>query len=284
MSLRDEILAKVRSIPVLPSSASDVLALAQDPEVSLERLCQAVERDTALTANVLRLANSAYFGSPRSVDTVRQALVRLGTKQVFQLVLAAAVSPQLHRPVPGYDLGRGEFWRHSIGMGVGAVELARVLSMTPDASPFSAGLLADVGKIVLGTFVEADMEPISELAFDGRMAFDEAERAVLGIDHAEVGAYLLDYWRLPPSLVEAARWHHHPEEAGGADSVTRLVHAADALVMTLGLGNGSDGLNYHVAVNLFEEWHLSEEVLEAIVAAVLEHAVALDSAVEKAPA
>ncbi|MCA8939275.1 MAG: HDOD domain-containing protein, partial [Planctomycetes bacterium] len=113
-------------------------------------------------------------------------------------------------------------------------------------------LLHDVGKIVLGTYVEVDAEPIFEVAFAGSKTFDEAEQEVLGIDHAEVGARLLESWGLPSAMVEAVRFHHRPQALEGDKTLVALVHLADSLVMMSGVALGREGLSYRIQEDIVE--------------------------------
>ncbi|NUQ01070.1 MAG: HDOD domain-containing protein [Armatimonadetes bacterium] len=272
MKRRDEILEVVARVPALPSSAAEALRLAQDDQVRLDRLGGVIERDPALTANLLRLANCAWFGFARRVPTVREALIRLGGREVVHVVLAAIAAPYLQRPVRGYDLPVGVLWERSVATAVGAVELANALGLRPPGSLFEAALLADIGKIVLGSFVEAEAEPITSLAYEQEMSFEQAEREVLGISHAEVGAALLDGWLLPEEIVEVVRYHHQPELSGQARLATVLVHAADALCMILGQGTGADGLNYRLSDCVAQELPLQKLPADELVSILQERA------------
>jgi len=265
VSRREEILSTVRSVPSLPAAAAEVVRLIRDPEVGIAEISRAIEHDPGLTSNLLRMANSAYFGIARSVGSVQEAAVCLGTKRIFQMVIASAVSPLVQRPVKGYDLPAGKLWEHSVCVAAGAEQLAEELKLEAPSHLFTAGLLHDVGKLVLGTFVDVDAGPIMALAFDEEMSFEVAEAQVLGINHAEVGAALLDSWNLPKEIVDADRWHHDPEAFPGDDTlVVDLVHVADALSMMQGIGAGSDGLNYRSCAAVTERLKLKTAVTEVV--------------------
>ena len=269
MSHREQILSKVQSIGTIPAAATEVVRLVRDPDVTVVALTRAIELDPWLTSNVLRLANSAFFGTPRSAATVKEAIVRLGMNRVFQLVVASVVAPMEQQPVKGYDLPAGALWEHSVAVAVGTAELASALSMKAPDHAFTAGLLHDIGKVVLGTFLDVDAEPIMALAYEQAVSFEQAERQVLGIDHAEVGAVLLESWKLPPSIVSAVRCHHRPEDLSGADRVVDLVHVADALALMTGLGAGSDGLNYRVSDSLPARLPVTTNIAESVTCRML---------------
>jgi len=261
MNKRQEIIASIAAVPPLPTASAEVINLIRDPRVPSGKIAQAIEYDPSLTTNVLRLANSALFGCPRSVSTVKDALFRLGTNQVFQLVLAATVGKMAQRPVRGYDLSGGDLWDHLIGTAIGSIKIAQALQLQVPPYTFTAALTHDVGKVVLGTFVEVDADSIRTLAHERKMSFEKAEHRVLGIDHAEVGAFLLERWNLPEYLVQAVRWHHQPEHHPGDPLVANVVHVADVVCLMAGVGAGLDSLSYRPSSKVMEKLGLEMELL-----------------------
>ncbi|HOZ46097.1 MAG TPA: HDOD domain-containing protein [Candidatus Hydrogenedentes bacterium] len=246
MNRRDVILSRVKKAPPLPTITLRVFDLIGRADVDIDELLNVVQYDPGLTSNVLRLANSARFAASQTIRSLRDALVRLGTKQVSELILMSVVAPQTGVPVRGYDLPAGTLLEHSIAVAVCCDELANAVGVDAPDHVFTAGLLHDVGKIVLGAFVEIDAQPILDLAYQKHISFEEAESQVLGINHAEVGARLLENWGLPEPIVAGVRWHHRPEDFDEGDPLmVDLVHVADNLSLEAGIGVGADGLNYH---------------------------------------
>ncbi len=271
MNCRDEILSKIHSIQMMPASTIEVIQLLQDPDVSISKLSRTIEYDPGLTSNILRLANSSYFGFSRAINSIKEAIVRLGTKDIFRLVMTSAVAPITQSTVKGYDLPSGELWRHSAAVAIGSDQLAAALGIKPPDHTFTAALLHDIGKIVLGTFVEVDASPIMGLAFTDHVSFVEAEHKVLGIDHAEVGSVFLAEWGLPSELVEVVRWHHEPECLKGDLLAVDLVHVADILCLMSGVGlGGIDGLNYHVSNDVSSRLHLTIRITEKVISQIHE--------------
>jgi putative nucleotidyltransferase with HDIG domain len=270
MSHREKILAKVGTVESLPVAAIEALDLLQDPDADIAAVTKTIEYDPGLTSNLLRLANSSYFGSPRSINSVRDAIVRLGTKQVLRTITASATASLMNGAVKGYDLPSGELWEHSIGVAVASDQLASVLDVDAPAYMFTAALLHDVGKIVLGTFVEIDTSSIMKLAFDEHVPFEVAERRVLGIDHTEVGGILLDSWNLPVEIVQVCRWHHEPENVVQDTCAVDIVHMADNLALMYGIGTGSDGLNYRPSREVVSRLNVNIHVMEEAACRVLE--------------
>jgi len=264
MSRREEILEKVKAVVSLPPAASKVIQLVQGDDVNISELTKTIEYDPGLTSNILRLANSAELGGMKEIGSIRNAIVRMGMKRLFRLVMLSTVSPMARKPVRGYDLPAGELWEHSIAVAIGVGKLAEILNTPAPDYLFTAGLLHDIGKILLGTFVEVDAEPILELSNEENIPFDVAEEKVLGINHAEVGAALLDKWGLPIDIVNVTRWHHETENFPGESMIVDLVHIADGISITFGIGVRKDGLNYYLSQELLTRLNLKGTALETL--------------------
>ncbi len=271
--MRNNILAKVRNVPSMPSVVIKLRQYLSDPDVSFDELAKVIEYDPGLTANLLQLANSAYFGWSGKIKTVKDAITRLGTNRIFQMVLCMSVAPLVRKPVKGYDMESNGLWKHSIAVAICAEQLATALKLPNSEEAFTAGLLHDMGKILLGTFVEVDDKPIKDLVHSENLSFNEAERRILGIDHAEAAAELLQYWKLPENVVAAARWHHSPQEADEKfRSIVDLVHVADILCIRMGWGIGTDGplyyLNEEAEERLGIDSSVEDEVTDKVGAAI----------------
>ncbi len=277
MSRRKQILDRVFALPALPEAMTRVMRLLDCPEVDAGEIARAIECDPGMTSNLLRLANSAYFGGPRQIGSVREAFVRLGSKRTFHLIVSSVFAPMARRPVAGYDLPAYALLRHSLATAIACEELAKALAMPVPDNVFTAGLLHDIGKIVLGTFVQADGAAIQQLAFQERTPFQEAESRVLGIDHAEVGAELLCAWNLPEGIVDAVRWHHDPDRSAAPSHMIDLVHAANLLTLMWGVGSGADGLNYLGSAEAARRLRLTPELSECALNKALDAFLGVES-------
>jgi putative nucleotidyltransferase with HDIG domain len=263
---RERILSKLSSVAAIPTASVELVRLVQEPDAPNAKLAQAIEYDPSLTSNLLRLSNSAYFGFSRAVSTVRDAIFLLGRNEIFQLVVASVVGKMTQKSVRGYGLSPSELWDHLMGVAVVTRRLGEALHPKIPSYTFTAGLLHDIGKIVLGTFGEVDPEPIMELAEQEQIDLVSAEQRILGIDHAEVGARLLESWNVPAYLAEVVRWHHEPEKDPGQAIVSGLVHVADALCIEAGIGTNANGHIRWLAGEVLQkaclETHISDEVIE----------------------
>ncbi|MGB9885934.1 MAG: HDOD domain-containing protein [Moorellales bacterium] len=277
MELRlQDLVEKVQDLPALPTVVNQVIRLTEDPDSTAADLNAVISRDQALTAKVLRLANSAYYGFPRRVATVTDAVVLLGFNTIRNLVLAASVSNVLQREAPGYQLGRGDLWWHSLTSAMAARLLARKIRFRAAEEAFVAGLLHDIGKLVLSQYVAETYAQILERVTRDGVPFMEAEQAILGFDHARAGGLVAEKWNLPEGLVEAIGCHHRPAAARKAPALAALAHTGDALALMLGAGLGADGLMYPLdwdsvaAVGLTEE--KVEEVLDELADSLVDEA------------
>lgn len=270
MSKREEILSKLSVIPSLPSIVMEIYRQVQNPDVDFNKLSEMIKYEPGLAANVLKLANSAYFGFRKQVDDVRVAVVRLGTRRVAELVMTIALSPMMEKGVKGYDLSPGKLWEHSVTTAIGAEKLAEVLEIPRPDYTFTAGILHDVGKIVLGNFAEVDVEEVVDYAYEKQIPFNIAERKLLGIDHAEVGGLLLRTWGIPEHLVEVVMGHHEPEKYDGGNIVLSLIHIADSISLISGYGIGLDGLFYKPDNSVLKKYKLTSRVVEEVASCMVE--------------
>ena len=270
MTTRELVIRHIKEMPALPAAAGRVLTAARDPDAGIADVMKIIEADPGLTADILRLANSAFFAGPRKVGNLRDAGVLLGMNRIVELVLSSAIVPLAKGPVPGYDLGEGKLLEHMFATGIGTEELSRALGSPPPLNAFTAGLLHGVGKLALGGIVADKVAEIKRQVEIHQVSFDKAEEMVLGISYPEAGAILLEYWNLPEELCLAVRWHREPDKAPGDRRLCDLVHAASVIALECGLGLGEDGLLYTVCPGTVERLKLREEVIEKTGAAIVE--------------
>ena len=237
------IIAKVEAFPSLPGATTKLVPLIDDPNAAVAEIEEILRMDPGLTANVLKLSNSAYFGFPSKIGSVHKAIILLGAKRLMQLVMTSCVNCVMNKSIPGYDLPPGEMWRHSIAVSVAAEGLIEELNVPEADEIFTAALLHDVGKLVLGEFVKDDIKKIEKIV-SKNVSFEVAEQTVLGIDHAEIGAKILESWGLPEKIVSAVRWPHDPEAADETSTLIDIVHVANVLCLMIGIGAGREGLQY----------------------------------------
>jgi len=266
--LPNNIMRSVKLFPSMSGTAARVLKLLDDPDTSISGIGEILRYDPGLTANILKLTNSAYFGFPSQIGSVKQAVILLGSKRVAHLVMASCVNAIMDEQVLGYDLPSGELWRHSIAVSVAAEGLVKELKIHPAEEIFTAALLHDVGKLILGDFVKEDLKEIESIASEG-IPFQVAEQKVLGTDHAEIGAEILERWSFPPEVVNAVRWHHDPDSADETSTLVDIVHVANVLCLMIGIGVGREGLHYEPSPLATKRLGLKTKQLELVASQTL---------------
>lgn len=265
----DDIIERVGTLPPLPDTVYRLATVVGDPASSLTQIVDTIRYDQALTAEVLRLCNSAYFGLSRTIESLDDAVRLLGTVKVLQLVVAAHARAMLSRPQAGYGLPAGALWLHSVGVALGAQLLARQMQLTEVGLLFTAGLLHDVGKVVLNEFVAQEYAEIARRVSQDQVSFVEAEEQVLGFTHPVVGARLAETWNLPTAIVECVRYHHEPQAVVESNPLVDAVHLADSICILLGVGGGDDGLSYRADPAVPTRYNLAESQMEALGADVI---------------
>ena len=270
MSHINSIIKKIDRLTPIPRVVSKVMSIAQDPKSSMNDLSKVIIYDTAVTANLLKVDNSAYFGLPEKVDSVHQAIVYLGMSQVVDLVLLSASGENLQTAQEGYDLEAGELWKYSVSSALIARELAEKKGVKDTHLIFTAALLKDIGKVILNQYVKDSFDKINALVTEQNFTFREAEKEVIGIDHAELGGMVAENWKFSPKMVEIIRHHHRPQETSMSEFESAIVYMADTICMMMGIGGGSDGLAYRFHYEVVESLELTETEFQKMVAGFVE--------------
>ncbi|MEN6317566.1 MAG: HDOD domain-containing protein [Syntrophaceae bacterium] len=240
----DEILKSVKNIPAFPAVALKVMELIDDPDFSLMDLADIIKYDQAISANILRICNSAYFGLRYKVETIRDAVMRLGQQNIIRAVQAAGVS-RFYKNAKGYGIEASKLWEHSVGVALMSQILSKRIFHCEDARLYATSLLHDIGKVIMGEFVDQSFLKIYSLVSEKGISFLEAEEEVIGINHAELGGKIASHWNFPADMRDAIIYHHRPDlmPDGGSQSAW-LVYLADQACIMMGIGLGSDGLAY----------------------------------------
>jgi HD-like signal output (HDOD) protein len=223
-------LARCPSLPSLSSINKSLLGLVLTEHRYTAQIGEIISRDPSLTSRLLRLVNSVYYGLSTPVTSIEEAVFYLGIRQIRQLTLVTPVIEDFQKLTSQCAFPWREFWQHCIGTGILTHEIAGVAQATPNDSDYIAGLVHDVGKIVMAWAFPDHFTEIHRLAILGTQDLIEIENSVLGMDHAELGALYMERHRMSELLIQTARYHHCPEKAKSHGEIIASVQIADLLI------------------------------------------------------
>ena len=277
-----DILDQVHQLPALPSSVSRIIAALLSDDTQLYEIERIVRLDEAVTATVLRYANSVQYGSPGRVFSLKESIVRLGAKMLLRIALQHQISPAFLDGGTAYGLARGALWRGTLAGAIAAEGLACANRFPDPDLAFLCALMRDIGKLVIDMCAAPRQLAAAAELVQPDECFLDRERELLGTDHAQLGAALARRWNLPRRIADAIRYHHRPPAAPpDHDRLFDIVHAADVLCLWTGLATGCDGLQYpltpHVRDQLLGKRDRAEYYMTAMWTGLTEYEAAMDN-------
>ncbi len=257
----DLALSRIHHLPSLPIVVLELLASVDQEDTNLDDLAQKIAHDQAITARTLRLANSSFYGMERQVTSIQEAIAILGFRAVRSIATTAALLGAFERSAENkFDFDR--FWQHAIAAAVCARELAPQLAVQPDHA-YCAGLLHDIGRLVLATQFQTEYTATLIYQASQNCPLLEAEQAVLGIDHAQVGQALTQHWKFPPAMTMAVAEHHHTLVQDVAP-LSLVVMAANAMAHAWALSGNTDNWMASMPAQLWQRLGLSADALQSV--------------------
>jgi putative nucleotidyltransferase with HDIG domain len=234
------IIARIDDLPTLPRTVLRITELVNDPKSSASDLASVITDDQVLTARLLKLVNSSFYGFPQRISTVTGAIVLLGFDAIRNLLLTTSVFDLFSSRNRKRMQAQEQYWDHSLGCAVGAKVIGSFLRHDKVEELFVAGLLHDIGKIVEMLFLPDEFGKVAAAVKRENTLMITAEDKVLGYNHAEVGMLLAEKWNLPAKLVQVIACHHQPSVAGNFFMEAAIVHLADIFCRALNIGFGGD--------------------------------------------
>lgn len=233
------LIAKIDDLPTLPNVISSILEILENPKSTARDIDNVIKTDQALTAKTLKMVNSAYYGFPRRITTVTDAVVILGFNTVRSLALSATVCKMFLGGTKDFD--REALWEHSIAVAFAARIIAKRVKYPDEEEAFVAGLLHDIAKIVEDQYFHEEFMEAVNRSKDEEISLLETEREELGMDHTLIGRRVADKWNLPIKITKVIGYHHQPEFAGiDEQEITSIVHVADVLVRIREIGDSGN--------------------------------------------
>ncbi len=266
------IIQNVEQLPSLPDVVSKIINMVNDPDISFKHVADEIAKDQAITANILKLCNSAYFSKGKEISSIDRAIVILGLKEVKDIVVIATTKSVLNKVIVGYDLARGELWKHGVAVAMLAKKIATECNQKAIADiAFTGGIIHDVGKTVLALFVQSTFKEILNTVTEKSITFQEAEKVVMGFDHQQIGEQVAIKWKFPRVLQSIVRYHHEPMNAPDDHKmIVSIVHVANTLCLMAGIGIGSDGLYHELNYDAIKLLSLKDSELEKLFADIPE--------------
>ncbi len=260
---------QIEGLPPFPATHAEILKLAKSDEASADDLAGKIQMDPSLIATVLKLANSSYYGFTKKTDSLSLAVTRLGMEEVANLIMTAQVFEKLGGLEEGEGLDIMAFWKHSVGSAFAARSIAKKLQTEVESS-FLAGMLHDLGKIVLDRFFSDYYKTVTETVESEDISIEQAEREILGITHAQVGGQLATEWKFSKNFLNTILHHHHPRQARRGKRLVAVIHLADHFCRKLEFGSGGDSLVPEIDQAVLDQFSLGDRGLQILEEAITE--------------
>ena len=259
-----KIIEKIDDLPTLPRTVLKITELVNDPKSSAKELARVITDDQVLTARLLKLVNSSFYGFPERISTVTGAIVLLGFDAIRNLLLTTSVFDLFANRNRQKKQDQEKFWDHSLGCAVGAKVIGNYLRHDKIEELFVSGLLHDIGKIVEMMYLADEYTKVVAVIDKENILMTTAENKVLGYNHAEVGKLLAEKWNLPVKLVQVIAHHHHPDNAGSFAVEAAIVHLADIFCRALNMGYGGDNKIPPLDTLAWERLKIQTSAIESI--------------------
>lgn len=238
-------LSNIGTLPSVPQIITEVSILLDSERTSAADLCKVISRDQAIVAKILAVANSPLYGLPRRVSTIEFAVVIIGFEHMRNILVALSlVEAFKSKTTTTWD--HHAYWSHSLLTATAAKRIADDLRYPKSGEVFTAGLLHDLGLVVLQRYMKADFDKIIKLVEEQQISHFNAELEVLGFTHQDIAEFLLEKWNFPPYIIESVLYHHQPSLAENGKVLASLVHLADYMTQKLNIGsfNWDDNLQF----------------------------------------
>lgn len=266
LELKRKIVRSVDDLPPIPQVVMTIKDIMAKPNCSAKHIADLVSQDQALTSKVLKLANSPYYGVLKPINNIQQGVAFLGFNTLHNLVLAGSLHRMYEKDLKGYRMMKGQMWEHSVYAAFGAEMIAQKIGKKSLIEvAFTAGLIHDVGKLVMGTYIGEVFESVVQMVEQKNVSFLEAEKSMLGFDHAEIGGEVARKWRFPLDLVSAIRYHHTPHMAQGDLELVSVIHLADVACLMMGKGVGVDSMYYAIDPVALKTLQMTEDDLQDLI-------------------
>jgi len=260
---KELILETIKDLPPFPQTALKVIRAARNPDCSAQDLVNIIQYDPNLTASILKIANSAYFGLQVRVTSLRQAVAYLGDSTIINILFLGGCMNYFQGDFPGYGINGKQLLEHSITTALMGRILGEAAGIQNTSVIFTAGLLHDIGKVILSRFVKDKYEDIMRLVTQNNYSFIRAEREILGVDHAQVGGEIVQKWNIPQEIAVPITFHHQPEAAPADSMGPYLVYLSDRVQVLISGTPGADQWSFKAVSHALQRCGLTDDDMDA---------------------
>lgn len=262
----DELIADISRLVSLPEVCLKVTALVDDPNASIDDIGKVISQDPSLTLKILKISNSAMYGLVSKVDTVSRAITILGTRQIRDLVLATSAYDTF-KGISNSLVTMDDFWSHSILCGLAANQLTKICGLRNGEGLFVAGLLHDIGQLILFNRLPELSQQAILLSMEGPEEFEmhEAENRLMGFNHMDVGYKLAEKWKLPSYLQYCIGYHHHPEQSPDFKQEVSIIHISNTIAVLAELNSADPDLGPEVSDFAWQQTGLDVSVFARVI-------------------
>ena len=272
-----DIIKQIDEFPPVPNVVNQILAAAEDPKSSMSTVSRIITYDPVMTANLLKVCNSAYYGLAKEINSIHEATVLLGLDKIVELCLFRCAFENLKKAQHGYNLAEGQLVKQSISAAMISKNIAERLKVPNKHLLFTASLLKDIGKLIMERYVAQSIDEINRLVKRNQMSFSEAEKAVLGIDHESLGGMMMERWGFSSKMSYIIANHHLQAPPARKDIETSIVYLAEAICMLVGICAESDVCAYNHYDEAVALLHITEGDIDRFIIAFLENREKVDA-------
>lgn len=271
MDIQERINVRIQQLPTLPTVYAALSDAMANPRVTSEDVAKIISNDQASSFKVLKVANSPFYGFQGRIDTISRAILHLGFNEVRNIVLALSVLNLFSKNKTLMNFRPVDFWAHSIATGVCARMIGSAAGINDIENFFLAGILHDIGKLLLFEYFSPEYEQVLTLVEEKKIMIRQAERKVIGIDHAEAGWLLAERWKLPISIRNTIYYHHYGFVSGKPDLMVAAVHVANIVARMLELGYPGDDFVQEPNEKVWQVLNLQNDIFTKISDVMIQH-------------
>jgi putative nucleotidyltransferase with HDIG domain/predicted Zn finger-like uncharacterized protein len=269
VSLKKKIAKGIDDLPAMPQVVIKAHELIADSNSDAQKIAEVIEVDQGITSKVLQVANSAYYGMSGKISAIQQALVVLGYKTLVEIITMAGTSSVLAGKLPGYGYEAKDLWQHSLAVAFASKTIANMKKPDLANEAHTAGLIHDVGKIILDSYILEKKEPIENFMEKEEKSFLDAESEFFGFNHAEMASEVCKKWNFPDTIASAIKFHHQPSGSNG-DDLANILHVGDYVAMLSGIGYDNDDILYELEQGTMDFLDLNQDDISNTVLLVTE--------------